>query len=471
MSNDIGEDILKAIRAGFADELSNDKSKIARIIAKAENGKASFNDVSELSTQCGEVLSRLISEIVTPDKLPNGRLYYNIADTFLTGSLKDNYDLLNVTAQAVQEKADSKTGVNIEPQQAEFPTERVHAIINAVSDETADWSTIQRRLDAPVRNVTESFYNDYVQTNAEFRSNAGLKSYIIRETNGNCCTWCSSLAGRYEYPNDVPPDVYARHDNCTCTVTYISNKEIQDVWSKKRYALSPEERKNILENTPKPERFTRQQAKEIEKNQLKGVVGVANSEKSGIIKKEESVTEKLTGFNALSQSSVVNVLRSEATKWIDTLNSEEIRAIRKYTKNSGDEKDNKFYLRLNAMLRGEIDKSSTLDYYAQVISSALKKNSLSNDIVCYRSMTTNPFKSFKVGDIFLPKQFLSTSVSSKGALNGECKMIIYAREGTKGAYIEQLSKFPKQREFLIDKDCAYRILSISDNKIELEVIV
>lgn len=124
-------------------------------------------------------------------------------------------------------------------------------------DETADWSTISRRLDSPVRNVTESFYNDYVEANAEFRSNAGLKSHIIRETDGNCCAWCSSLAGQYEYPNDVPPDVYARHDNCTCTVTYVTDKYRQDVWSKKRYALSADERKKILDNTPKPERFTR----------------------------------------------------------------------------------------------------------------------------------------------------------------------------------------------------------------------
>ncbi len=470
MSNDIGEDILKVIRLGMASEISG-KGKIAEIIAKAENGKANFNDVSDLSTQLGNALSRLIAVNVTPDKLPNGRLYYNIANTFLTGSLKDNYDLINVTAQAVQESVDNKKSIKIEPQKADFPAERVHNIVNAVSDETVDWSTIERRLDSPIRNVTESFYNDYVETNAEFRSDAGLKPYIIRETDGNCCTWCSALAGQYEYPNGVPPDVYARHDNCTCTVTYVTDKYRQDVWSKKSYALTPEERKNVLENTPKPERFTRQQAKDVEKSNLKGAVGVANSGKSGIIKTEESVAEKLTGFNALSPSSVVNILRSEATKWIDTLNSEEIRAIKKYTQNSGDKKNNKFYQRLNAMLRGEIDKNSTLDYYAQVISSALKKNSLGSDIVCYRSVNINHFKSFKVGDIFLPKQFFSTSVSSKGALNEEYKMIIYARKGTKGAYIEQLSRFPKQREFLIDKDCAYRILSMSDNKIELEVIV
>lgn len=294
MSNDIGEDILKAIRAGMAQEVGG-KGKIAKIITKAENGRASLNDVSELSTQLGTALSRLISVNVTPDKLPDGKLYYNIANTFLTGSLHDNFDIINVTAQAVQESIDSKNGVRIEPQKADFPAERVHSIVNAVSDETADWSTIQRRMDSPVRNVTESFYNDYVEANAEFRSDAGLKSYIIRETDGNCCTWCSSLAGQYEYPNGVSPDVYARHDNCTCTVTFISDKTKQDVWSKKSYALSAKERKEILERTPKPERFARKKAEEIEKANLKDAVGFAKSEESGIIK-ERGINSELGKF-------------------------------------------------------------------------------------------------------------------------------------------------------------------------------
>ena len=45
---------------------------------------------------------------------------------------------------------------------------------------------------------------------------------IIKRTGGfKCCKWCSSLYGIYKYPNEVPKDVYKRHENCTCTVEYI----------------------------------------------------------------------------------------------------------------------------------------------------------------------------------------------------------------------------------------------------------
>ncbi|MBR6760921.1 MAG: hypothetical protein IKM30_02680 [Oscillospiraceae bacterium] len=39
-----------------------------------------------------------------------------------------------------------------------------------------------------------------------------------------------------------------------------------------------------------------------------------------------------------------------------------------------------------------------------------------------------------------------------------------------GAYIESLSFFPKQREFLLDKNCAYRVVSSGEDFIELEVM-
>lgn len=44
---------------------------------------------------------------------------------------------------------------------------------------------------------------------------------------------------------------------------------------------------------------------------------------------------------------------------------------------------------------------------------------------------------------------LSTSVAKKGALGGEPNITIIIPKGTKGAYIEALSEFKKQREFLL----------------------
>jgi hypothetical protein len=185
---------------------------------------------------------------------------------------------------------------------------------------------------------------------------------------------------------------------------------------------------------------------------------------------ESDIIEEETDFEPLPADTVVPVLREDSNEWIDRLSSEEIRAIKKYTKNSGDPKDDKFYARLNSMLRGDIPEDDTLKYYSDVISGAIAKFELKHDIICYRSVNYNPVEGMKVGDIYEPKQFISTSVSISGVLKGDYFITFLTPKGSKGAYIELLSEYPKQRELLFDKNLKYRILEICNNEITLEVI-
>ena len=95
-----------------------------------------------------------------------------------------------------------------------------------------------------------------------FRSDAGLKCWIVRTTDGKCCSWCTSIAGRYEYGKE-PQSVYRRHDNCGCTVTYENGRQRQDVWSKRTWESD--------QPTPvrvEPTRLTGAQGREIEQRNL-----------------------------------------------------------------------------------------------------------------------------------------------------------------------------------------------------------
>ena len=92
-------------------------------------------------------------------------------------------------------------------------------------------------------NIAQNYIDEYVEQNAEFRAKAGLKAKIIRSTNGKCCKWCDRLAGTYSYP--APSEVYQRHDNCDCTVTYVSEKGARDVHTKQQ--LHTEEARRRIE--------------------------------------------------------------------------------------------------------------------------------------------------------------------------------------------------------------------------------
>jgi hypothetical protein len=237
---DIGAELLEKIRAEFQKSCKADKY-IQSVLKKIDGGTAKMEEVALLSKQLGFRASQAIGAHVNIAVLPDGKMYYNIADTILTGVLKDNYDVINSAAAECQKALDGAAGINITPQQAAFPTERVQAVANAASIPDITEEVMIRRMTAPAQNITESFYNDYVQKNVKFRSDAGLDCYIIRNDHGGCCAWCSKLAGKYHYPEDVPKDVYRRHDNCGCTVTYLNGKKAQNVWDKTKWNVSDEE--------------------------------------------------------------------------------------------------------------------------------------------------------------------------------------------------------------------------------------
>ena len=166
-----------------------------------------------------------------------------------------------------------------------------------------------------------------------------------------------------------------------------------------------------------------------------------------------------TSFNPIPSDKVVDTLRKDSDKWINGLDSEQMHSLKKYTKNSGDKDDDKFYVRMNSMLRGDIPEDERLRKHAENISSALKNNKLEHDMICYRSTDYNPVKGLKPGDTYEPKQFLSSSVTKKGTLkSGKYQMVIRTPKGSCGAYIEGLSKYPKQREFLFDYSCKYKLI-------------
>lgn len=283
---DIGAELLGKIRAEFQNSCKADKY-IQSVLKKIEGGTAKMEEVALLSKQLGFRVSQAIGAHVNVAALPDGKMYYNIADTILTGVLKVNYDVINSAAAECQKALDSQTGINITPQQAAFPTERVQAVVNAASVPDIAEEVMIRRMTAPAQNITESFYNDYVQTNVKFRSDAGLDCYIIRNDHGGCCEWCAKLAGKYHYPEDVPKDVYRRHDNCGCTVTYLNGRKAQNVWDKTKWNVSDDEL----------ERMKKAGAREP-------VRLVDKSKKSGIMKSGRNLERKEQNIGAFSTLTV-----------------------------------------------------------------------------------------------------------------------------------------------------------------------
>lgn len=158
-------------------------------------------------------------------------MYYNIANRVITPTLTDNYNLVSDVTSEIQTSLNEAAGIGIKAVKPELNQDRIDGIINRISSED-NYDDVSWILDEPVKNFSQSIVDDFVKANAEFHAKAGLQPKIVRKLAGNCCKWCSRLAGTYTYP-DVPKDVYRRHERCRCTVNYYPvDGKIQNVHTK-----------------------------------------------------------------------------------------------------------------------------------------------------------------------------------------------------------------------------------------------
>lgn len=240
MADELTAELLNKVKKSFNRRREN-HPLIQQVEKKVLDGIADLVDVQAYSGSLGSQLALALMDCIDFKELPNERLYYELAKDLLGETLKTNYELVNAAAAEVLKTLDAKVGykLKIKPQKPKFPTDRVKKVAKSVCDPTVPQSTIERRLTSPIENISESFYTDFVKENAEFRARSGIETYIVRKDGGNCCEWCAKLAGKYPY-GEEPKDVYRRHDNCTCTVTFENGRQKQNVWTKATWTADEE---------------------------------------------------------------------------------------------------------------------------------------------------------------------------------------------------------------------------------------
>lgn len=237
MAKDIAPALLEAIQKDFARHIKTDAA-ITQIISHIRNGTAKLDEIHDYAQHLGEALSASLVENMTESALPDGRLYWNIADRTIRPMLESNYALTNDAAITVQKAIDEAQGIGLNAVRGELPTARIKGLVDqAVEEET--FEAMQAWLKEPVINTTESFFDGFVQANAGFRYKSGMSPRIVRTVAGSCCNWCASVAGTYDYGSE-PKDVYRRHQYCRCIVTFESGRQRQNVWSKKIWEEAPE---------------------------------------------------------------------------------------------------------------------------------------------------------------------------------------------------------------------------------------
>lgn len=252
MAADVVPVLNEKIQTSFQTNVMKDR-QIAQVSKRIRDGTATLADGHKYAERLGEDLSKALVSNLNAQTLPDGKLYYNIAKRTVTPALEETYNLTNDVASQIQTIVDKKAKIGLKSVKADFPEERIKGLIDKMTTEGITLEDALIWLKEPIINNCEAFFDDYVDSNARFREDAGLKATLTRTAEPNCCAWCAALEGTYDY-GSAPEDIYRRHEFCRCTVTYQAGKKSQNVWSKRSWESSTAEidrRKSI--GTEKPE--------------------------------------------------------------------------------------------------------------------------------------------------------------------------------------------------------------------------
>lgn len=229
--DDIVPELLDKIKAEFFEQAEK-SAELERLLLLVRSGKANFIDAHEFSTKLGQILSEALQNNISGLILPDGKMHFNIASRILYETLGTNHKMVSTYAKQVQETLNKEAGIGLKSIQAPINQERINGLVNRLSYEEK-FDDVSWILKEPIVNFNQNIVDNHIKVNADFHFKSGLKPKIVRTTDGNCCAWCSKLAGVYTYPG-VNKDVFRRHDRCTCTLDYHpGDGKKQNVWSKK----------------------------------------------------------------------------------------------------------------------------------------------------------------------------------------------------------------------------------------------
>ena len=435
MTDDVLPELLKLVCDEFEKSYAAN-GIVKQVQKKLEDKSATYADAYEYAYEVGCMLSDALTKHVTNELLPNGTMYYNIAQRLLQKTLGTNYELVSELAAGVQKVLNRKAGLTLAALKPDIDQDKVDGLIERLSK--GDFENDKFVMGSPIANFTQSVVDDTIAKNVEFHASAGLHPKIVRRYAGNGCKWCANLAGTYDYP--VKQEIYRRHDNCRCIVEYF-----------------PEDGRGVQNAHTKGWR----NESKVERERIRKSKGDNGFRRKDSIQTAAEAEARALGYNPIPTSRAVEHLRKEARIWQKDLEDEEIRSINKYTYNGTDDDGKKLFFKINEYLEGRYSprderEEEIILRNSGFINEGISKFKLQDDIIVYR----NDFYPDQLAK--KNEKFLSASVVPDATLRKQANVAIIVPKGSNGAYIELLAmdKYKKQREFVINRKSDLNLLSV-----------
>lgn len=275
---DVAPGLHDKIQQAFQTNLASNKT-VASIAEKIASGNANYTDAGNYAEAIGDCLSGALKKHLTVSNLPDGIMYWNIAERAVRPFYEEEYRMASNAAATVQKSLNTKAGIGLNARKAELDADALDGIMDMFC--AADYDDSIEQVLETAEYFARQTVDKTLKENEEFQYQCGRHPKVIRRAGMGCCTWCAEREGTYEYPN-VPNNVYDRHDYCKCSVDYDpgdNSGRVKDLWDQGTWRS--EEEAEVLEN-----RKTYNMARTYDKNGLK----IKNVNKGASIDKERLKT-------------------------------------------------------------------------------------------------------------------------------------------------------------------------------------
>lgn len=229
---DIAPALYKQIENDFSTAVKSD-STISTLAAKLNKRPLTDTEFRMISTRLGKHASDALKKTLTVDNLPDGRMYWNIAERTIKPIMDQIYTTENGLQILSLRLKDKAAGINIGITKGVNPAERINEIMDFACNSTTP-EELANALNLPVKTTALDFDDDFMSANAEMRDALGFQQVITREYDGvglgngrRPCNWCIGRAGTYySYTEAKEAGAFERHTGCGCTISWDSSDKV-----------------------------------------------------------------------------------------------------------------------------------------------------------------------------------------------------------------------------------------------------
>lgn len=207
------------VRKEFYQAIVDDKQAQA-YFRKIQEHRGTYKTAKDFAWRVGECLGKVLRRHAPYEDISE----WNLED-LIPKVLGLDHRIVLSACKEVQEAMNEDAGLGIKFQEAAFDGDRAYGIVEELRSHS-DFTDIEKSFYDQLVNFSQNVVDESIRTNAAMLYRAGVRSFIIRTVDYKCCPWCEAIAGSYDYDEvkDKGNDVWRRHENCRCTIDYITQR-------------------------------------------------------------------------------------------------------------------------------------------------------------------------------------------------------------------------------------------------------